>query len=258
MHILQVVAVTHLAGLIGLALVLAVLRPDLPDRNDIVGSALLGGVSIVAAIFFYTALARGPVSIMAPLLATSAAIPVLYGLARGERPSAVQWIGMAACTVGCVLASIHPGEGAAERAHHRGRTLAIGVVALILTGVYLIVIADLVERASAAWILGVSRATSTTVLCTTVVALMLVGRLGLPRRRPVLGAAAVGLIDPAANGSFAVATTMIAIGPASVLSSLFPIVTVALAHVVLHERIIGAQRAGVVVALIGVPLVAGG
>ena len=41
----------------------------------------------------------------------------------------------------------------------------------------------------------------------------------------------------------------------SVLGSLFPIVTVLLAHIVLHERITGIQRLGVAVALAGVAVV---
>ena len=41
----------------------------------------------------------------------------------------------------------------------------------------------------------------------------------------------------------------------SLLGSLFPIVTVLPAHLVLHERITGIQRLGVAVALAGVAVV---
>ena len=66
----------------------------------------------------------------------------------------------------------------------------------------------------------------------------------------------VGLADVSANALFAVASQHGLIAVVSVLGSLFPIVTVVLAYLVLRERISPVQRLGVAVALVGVAVVA--
>jgi drug/metabolite transporter (DMT)-like permease len=66
------------------------------------------------------------------------------------------------------------------------------------------------------------------------------------------------LLDVTANAGFAVATTHGYLSIVAVLGSLFPLVTVALAHVRLHERLSSGQRAGVGLALAGVLAIAGG
>lgn len=68
----------------------------------------------------------------------------------------------------------------------------------------------------------------------------------------------VGVLDVTANAGFAVATTQGYLSIVAVLGSLFPLVTVALAHVRLHERLSSGQRAGVGLALAGVLAIAGG
>ena len=68
--------------------------------------------------------------------------------------------------------------------------------------------------------------------------------------------ALVGLADISANALFVLASQHGLIAVVSVLASLFPIVTVLLAHLVLHERISRVQRLGVVVALVGIAIVA--
>jgi len=70
--------------------------------------------------------------------------------------------------------------------------------------------------------------------------------------------AAVGGCDMTANTLYALATTLGLVSVVSVLASLYPVVVVALAHLVLHERIRPSQGAGVALALAGVALIAGG
>jgi drug/metabolite transporter (DMT)-like permease len=68
----------------------------------------------------------------------------------------------------------------------------------------------------------------------------------------------IGVFDTCANVAFAAASTEGAIGIVAVLSSLYPVVTVALAWVVLHERLSSARRGGGILALAGAALVAAG
>jgi drug/metabolite transporter (DMT)-like permease len=70
--------------------------------------------------------------------------------------------------------------------------------------------------------------------------------------------AVIGILDLAGNAFFAVATTKGLIGVVSVLSSLYPIVTIGLARLVLRERLHPVQAAGVAAALAGVGLIAAG
>ena len=63
------------------------------------------------------------------------------------------------------------------------------------------------------------------------------------------------LIGTAAYG---VATTKGLVSIVSVIATLSPVVTVALAVVLLHERLAGRQRLGVTIALAGVVLLAAG
>ena len=70
--------------------------------------------------------------------------------------------------------------------------------------------------------------------------------------------AGVGVCDTSANLLFGLASTRGLLSVTSVLASLYPVVLVALARVVLHERIAKHQLAGVAVALGGVALISAG
>jgi len=89
----------------------------------------------------------------------------------------------------------------------------------------------------------------------TLVALALRSPVTIPRRR-LPGLVAVGVLDTGANVLYAFASVSGLVSVAAVLASLFPVVTVILARVVLHERLNRTQAAGVVLALTGVALIA--
>jgi drug/metabolite transporter (DMT)-like permease len=89
-----------------------------------------------------------------------------------------------------------------------------------------------------------------------VVAVTLFAAAFLARRpggRPELPALmAIGVLIVCADSLYAVASTEGLLSVVAVLSSLFPVVTIALARFYLHERLGRAQQAGVVIALSGV------
>ena len=81
---------------------------DPPAFGD-VAPAMAGAVLGIAALgAFYKALSIGTMSIVAPVSATGAAVPVLVGVASGERPGAVQVAGIVVAMVGIVLAAREP------------------------------------------------------------------------------------------------------------------------------------------------------
>jgi drug/metabolite transporter (DMT)-like permease len=78
------------------------------------------------------------------------------------------------------------------------------------------------------------------------------GRVHLP------ALVAVGLCDVGANVLFGLASTRGLLSVVSVLAALYPIVTVGLAALLLHERIAPAQRVGVAGALLGAAMITAG
>ena len=107
------------------------------------------------------------------------------------------------------------------------------------------------------WILTGARAT--TVLLVLVG--LLVARPALPGaggglRSPFATAIAVGLGDLLGNAFFLASNAEGALSVAVVLSSLYPVTTIILARVFLHERLRGGQLIGVAAALVGVVLIA--
>jgi drug/metabolite transporter (DMT)-like permease len=81
--------------------------------------------------------------------------------------------------------------------------------------------------------------------------------LSLSRRDlPLL--AFMGIADAGANGTYAVASRSSLVSVASVLASLYPVVTAMLAYRIHGERLSRVQLLGVGAALTGVALLAGG
>jgi drug/metabolite transporter (DMT)-like permease len=246
--LLVVVLVSQAVGLAGVVVVAAA-RSGGYDTGAALPGMLAGLAGVVAVSSFYRSMTLGAISVAAPILATSAAVPVVVGLATGERPSAVQLVGIGAALAGVALVSREPSAGGGTV---RGAGVTLALVAALALGLQLVAL-DHAARADPLWGVATARLTSVTVFA---VAALVV--------RPAFARAAlpalvlVGLLDVTANAGFAVATTHGYLSIVAVLGSLFPLVTVALAHVRLHERLSRGQRAGVGLALAGVLAIAGG
>src|SRR5690242_2502690 len=214
------------------------------------GSGLLG---IVALAAFYRGLAIGTMSIVAPVSATGAAVPVAVGVLRGERPGAVQLAGIALALVGIVLAARAPEDAPAGRAMRTSLALALAAAAGF--GTFFDGVQRSVAHGGVAWTLLSVRGGELVALALLAAAV----RPALPRgRRELAALVAVGVLDAGANGLYALATTRGLLSVVSVLGSLYPAVTVVLARFVLAERIARIQEAGVVLALAGVIAISAG
>jgi drug/metabolite transporter (DMT)-like permease len=77
-----------------------------------------------------------------------------------------------------------------------------------------------------------------------------------PIQVPLL--ALIGIGDMLGNLLFAAASTSGLVSITSVLASLYPIVTVVLARLVLRERVARSQEAGIALTLAGVALISAG
>jgi drug/metabolite transporter (DMT)-like permease len=105
-----VVLVSQATGLVALVVVVAVRGVGPPPLGDVWPAALAGAAGAAALGAFYHGLAIGQMSIVAPISATGAAIPVAVGVAGGDRPSGLQAAGVVLAVAGVVLASRQPGE----------------------------------------------------------------------------------------------------------------------------------------------------
>ena len=216
------------------------------------GGATLGLIALVA---FYRALSIGTMSVVAPISATSVVIPVLTGVASGERPAALQVAGIALAAGGIVLAAREPpGEDEAARRASRA-SIGLALVAAIGFGSFFASVDRAEETADVAWVLLVQRSVDVGLLALACA----IARPSVPRAPAALAPiAAIGVFDLLANLLFILATGRGLLSVVGVLGSLYPAVTVVLARFVLHERLSRSQNVGVAVTLAGVVALAAG
>jgi drug/metabolite transporter (DMT)-like permease len=252
LQVLTVLVVSQAAGLSSLAVIVAVRGSGPPEARYLVYAALAGIAGAVGLAALYRGLAVGSMSVVAPISATAAVIPVVAGVIEGERPSPVQGAGIALALGGVVLASRE------RRADGKGRGVAEGVGLALVAAVgfgLLLVALGAASDADALWGTFAMRTTSFTLLA--LAALVARPRLSLARDSlPVL--ALIGVLDAAGNALFALATTESLLSVAAVLAQLYPVVTVLLARVILGERISRPQQAGVGAAFAGIALITAG
>lgn len=253
---LPALAVTLWSQLVGGLVLLAVLLLSGPVSTAGapwgVAAGLCGGLALV---LFYRALAIGTMSIVAPVSACGAVVPVLVGVAQGERLGLLTLLGMGAALVGIVLVSLQS-DGRRAGQHQRQVFLrALG--AALGFGLFFTLIdrAAGTPGASALWVNVWARAGS--------VPLLLVLQLATARTPGWPGAAIgmvglVGVLDMSANVLFALAAQAGNLGVVAILGSLYPVTTVLLSWVLLAERLTRPQYLGVALALLGVGLLAGG
>jgi drug/metabolite transporter (DMT)-like permease len=253
-RVLAVLLVSQAAGLIAIAVALAIAQPDLPPVGDLWPPAAAGLAGALALSAFYRALAIGTMSIVAPISSTGAALPVIVGIATGDRPSAVQVLGIVAAVGGVVLASRELDEDRPTTAAPARASIGLALMAALGFGAFFIGMKAGAD-ASVPWALLAARAASVTAVLVVVVAL----RVPLPAAPRRLGALAlVGLLDAGANGLYAAAATEGLLSVVAVLGALYPVSTVLLARAVLGERVRRIQEVGIVAALAGVALIAAG
>lgn len=206
-------------------------------------SGLLG---LGAMLAFYSALAIGPMGIVAPLAGVSTVVPVFYALVRGESPTTLQIAGIVVAIAGVILAC-GPELTGAESA----RPLILAGLATIGFGVMYVTMAEGSRTEPMMTVLGM-RVTVVAVLAGAAIALR---SLGGASRRDVPPTAAIGVLDAGANLAYAIATTLGLLATTSVLASLYPVVTAVLAGIVLHERLRRVQYVGIGAAVVGVILI---
>ena len=254
MPLLAVLVGSQVAGLALLLGLLAVAGGAPPPGGAVLAAALAGLAELAGFAALYQGLARGPMSVVAPISSAAALVPVAAALATGERPATAAIVGMGLVLMGAALACAErdgDGDGGRGRAA-AAPGAALALLAALSFGAFFVAMDTAAHEAGAAWAVALNRSTSVSVLVFAVA--LMRPRMGFART-DLATVATVGLLDAAANAMFAFALTQGLTSSVSVLGSLYPVTTVVLAVMVLDERVAPRQAAGVAIVLAGIGLV---
>jgi drug/metabolite transporter (DMT)-like permease len=244
--VLRILFWAQVGGVMAIGLAVA-LRGEGPRGWAVLFAVAAAFGGMLGLFAYYRGMGVGAMSVVAPIAGFSAVIPVVWGIATGDSPSATQLAGVVCALVGVCLASLERREGR--------RRIAAGVGLALLAAVGFGFYFPWMHAAGKVdfwWASLVFRTTG----------LLLVASVAAARRpvltlRPwYLGVAlAVGALDTLGNALFAASSAHGLVSLTAVLASLYPVITVLLAAGVLRERVERPQQAGIVLALLGVVLI---
>lgn len=255
LHPVRVVALSQLAGL-GAACIFFVCvsvwgshgsSPFTAWATWGVAAGLSGAVGLMC---LYAALSAGTMGVVSPITALGAVVPVVLGLARGDSWSATIGCGLAVALLGAVLAS------GPELSRDAGRRpVILATVAAFAFGLSLYCM-DGGARHDLSGAMLAMRCGSLTLLLPTLLTLRSRGLArGKLSQRQIASLGLLGVGDLTANLLFAAASAQGQVSIVAVLGSLYPVATLVLARIFLHERLRGVQLVGVALTVVGVVLV---
>ena len=229
------------------------------DARTVLVGAAGGAAGVVALAAFYRALAIGPMAVVPPIAAMGVALPVAVGLATGEAVTALALGGLFVAVAGVVASAAAPGPAGDDGVRHRLAPATLGLCLVSAVGFAVIFVA--LDVAADDTVGGAVVATAGVRLGSfSVLVLAALATRTSPWRSvgpaDAVRFAGIGVLDTSANLLFAIATALGRLELVAVLGSLYPAVTSGLAQVVLGDRLGRVQLVGVVLALVGVAVLA--
>jgi drug/metabolite transporter (DMT)-like permease len=222
-----------------------------PSLRAVAWGLASGLASGAGTLLLYRGLARGQMSVVGPLSAVGAVVvPVVAGIALGERPSLLTVAGVVVALPAVVL--VAASGSARGKLGADPKSLFDGLAAGVAYGILFI---GLAQAGHHAGLWPVACEQTGTLLLTLGVAVKSRQPLRIPFRAagvPVL----VGTSGMAGTMAYFYATHFSMLAIAAVLVSLYPGVTVLLARALLHERFTPAQRAGLGLASLAIIAIA--
>ncbi len=237
-------------GIFGALVIALILREPFPPLADIAFAAGAGIFGMAGIAFLYRGLAVGRMGVVAPTTGVvGAAIPVVVGFAIEGIPPPVVIVGIVLAMLAVVLVTRAPGV---QADHPSGVQWALA--AGLAIGAFNLCIAGLSGEV-AFGSLVVMRLTQAVLWPIVIVLWRQPWRLPAGVFKWLI---LIGLLDMAGNAFFILATQTGMLAIAAVLVSLYPVTTVLLAIVVLHERLSRTQVVGIVLTAVAITLIAGG
>lgn len=242
-----VVVVTQIIGIVTFPVLAFVFSESLPPLDDLMWGALAGFFGAAGLIALYISLAKGKMSIIAPLAAViSVVIPVIYSVLNEGVPSFFKIAGFVFAFVGIWLI-VSMGTGSCLKAKDLGYPLLAG----ILFGLFFISIDNFSDTAIY-WPLTVSRISALIMLAGFMMSAKIVNK---PTSDAIPVVILAGLFNTGGATLFALASEAGRLDVATILSSLSPAVTVLLACTLLKEQLAPRQWLGVMAALVAIILI---
>jgi uncharacterized membrane protein len=243
----------QVGGLLLLLVALPLLGGPGPQPRDLAFGAVAGVFGGIGLLTLFRALSTGPMSIVAPTTALSASVvPILAGVALGERPGPITVVGIVVSMVAVVLITRETApEGTVAGANRRVLLLALGGGAIF--GLFFVALHQAGPDAGAWPLLG-ARLVSVPLLFV------------LARRRAVATSwtdpstirtiLLSGALDMTANILYLLALQHGMLTVVAAVTGLYPASTILLAQSQLQERLQRTQLAGLGTAAIAAVLIA--
>ena len=247
-YVTGVVGGAYATGLVVLSTMALATHEPIPPWPALAWGGLAGMVGVIGLLTLYGALAVGKMGITAPVCAViGAALPIAVGVLRSGLPQALQIFGflLALVALWFLAKPEESGQGTPKG-------LGLAVLAGVATGLFLVIIRQ-VGNTALFWPIAAARLSST---LTILVLAAISRRPWLPRRGLVPLIIVAGTLDAFGNAFFLAAAQRGRLDIAAVLSSLYPAVTIALAALLLKERMTRLQTLGVAAAIVAIPLIA--
>jgi drug/metabolite transporter (DMT)-like permease len=245
-----VVLWSHVVGLV-LLVGLAPLAGGEPTSRALAVGALAGVLGGGGVALFYRGLAVGAMSVVAPVAALlSAGVPVVVGLATGERPASAALVGIVLALGAVVLISREPQQLGASPL--RWRALALALSSGVAFGLFFVAL-DRAGDGVGVWPLVGARTASVSLFVALGAARVVSAS---PPRGAVRPAVGCGVLDAGANVLYLEALGHGLLSIVSVLTALYPAGTVLLARFVLGERLSPLQRSGLLIGAVAAVLIA--
>lgn len=240
---------TTTAAFLGGAIAALVYSPLLgtPTARDLLLGALSGVMVAVALTTLWRAYTVSSIGVAAPLAAVvSTVIPVVVDTIRGEVPGVLGWLGVAAGLLALFLTSWSPST----------RGVGLGIVLGAGSGVFfaaMFLIAVEASDESGTW----------PVVSQRTVAFVLAIAVAFASRQRPFGPLAptrwslvAGVLGASGVAAIVYGGQRYPLTPVIVAGSMYPAVAIALAWVFLHQQLSRRQIVGLVLALLGVALIA--
>lgn len=261
-----VLAGSQIAAALVVVPLLVAFGPAVPPVAQLLPGLAAGVVATAELGLLYLALRQGPTMVAAQVAALGAVLPVAVGIMGGD---VFDWT--VAVGVGCALAGAAgaswppPGRRPTGRKALASAGTALGAAAG--AGIALTLI-DRASRTDPWWTVGAVHVAGAATATAALAAIALARRRrsasstpvpttgGRPPWRTVVIVAAIGLADLGADLAFADAARIGPLDIIAVLASLFPVATVALGVLYLHERPSRTQGAGAALACAAIAILA--
>ena len=248
-NVYTVILLSQGAGALLIVFLIPLFGETFTTWTDVAVGCLAGISGAIGLIFFYRALARGPMGMVAPVTAVvTGGLPVVISFLNEGLPDGLQLAGIAMALPAVWLVS--QGEGGFQRASLQ--RLSMPALAGMFFALFFILINSVSDRVILWPLAGARVASLSLMLC--VIIFQRSWQPPLEGNIPLI--ALTGVLDMGGNAFFALAARAGRLDIAAVLAGLGPAVTVLLARSFLKERLIPKQKAGVLLALVAILLLA--